>query len=229
MKSISLLNIAAIIAALTVLVIAFILVPEPLWSAVTIITAVGFAVSIGFVLYIPSALRQKLQGSDAQQMAAIGPFAILSTLLLLAMGAAFVFSLSGFQKMGLAMLVFGIGTFFVTSLVLSSALKVVDNISNKWSQPSRHVDWQRQATILTSQATHPKSLESLHALSEKLRYSASDVPGGSPHDAGIEQVFSVLAAQLQTDPASDLTNHFGGLNSLLMQRDSHLRAARSKA
>ena len=229
MKSASLLNIAAIIAALTVLVIAFILVPEPLWSAVTIITAIGFAVSLGFVLYIPSALRQKLQGSDAQQMAAIGPFAIVSMLLLLSMGAAFVFALSGSQKLGLAMLAFGIGAFFVTSLMLSSALKVVSNISNKWAQPSRHVDWQRQAIILTSQATHPKSLENFHALGEKLRYSASDVPGGSPQDSSIEQTFNVLAEQLQIDPASDLTTHFGGLNSLLMQRDSHLRAARSKA
>lgn len=229
MKSVSLLNVAAAIAALTVLVIVFILVPDPMWSAVTIVTAIGFAASVGFVFYIPSFFRQKRQGTDAQQMAAIGPFAVISMLLLLAMGASFVLALFGYQKLGLTMLVFGIGAFLVTSLMLNAALKVVGDISYKWSQPSHHVDWQRRVTILTFQATHKESLEKLHALSEKLRYSASDVPGGSPQDSDIERIFDVMTAQLQSDPAADLINGFGEINSLLVQRDVYLRTARSKA
>jgi len=229
MKSVSLLNVAAAIAALTVLVIAFILVPDPMWSAVTIVTAIGFAGSVGFVFYIPSILRQKQQGTDAQQMAAIGPYAVSSTFLLLAMGAGFVLALVGYQKLGLAMLVFGIGAFLVTSLILNAALKVVGEISSKWSQPSHHFDWKNQVAILMSQATHKESLENLHALSEKLRYLASDVPGGSPQDSGIKQIFEEMTGQLQSDPAADLTNGFGELNSLLVQRDVYLRTARSKA
>ena len=229
MKSVSLLNVAAAIAALTVLVISFILVPDPMWSAVTIVTAIGFAGSVGFVFYIPSILRQKQQGTDAQQMAAIGPFAVSSTFLLLAMGAGFVLALVGYQKLGLAMLVFGIGAFLVTSLILNAALKVVGEISSKLSQPSRHFDWKNQVAILMSQATHKESLENLHALSEKLRYLASDVPGGSPQDSGIKQIFEEMTGQLQSDPAADLTNGFGELNSLLVQRDVYLRTARSKA
>ena len=229
MKSVSLLNVAAAIAALTVLVIAFILVPDPMWSAVTIVTAIGFAGSVGFVFYIPSILLQKQQGTDAQQMAAIGPYAVSSTFLLLAMGAGFVLALVGYQKLGLAMLVFGIGAFLVTSLILNAALKVVGEISSKLSQPSRHFDWKNQVAILMSQATHKESLENLHALSEKLRYLASDVPGGSPQDSGIKQIFEEMTGQLQSDPAADLTNGFGELNSLLVQRDVYLRTARSKA
>ena len=229
MKSVSLLNVAAAIAALTVLVIAFILVPDPMWSAVTIVTAIGFAGSVGFVFYIPSILRQKQQGTDAQQMAEIGPYAVSSTFLLLAMGAGFVLTLVGYQKLGLAMVVFGIGAFLVTSLILIAALKVVGEISSKWSQPSHHFDWKNQVAILMSQATHKESLENLHALSEKLRYLASDVPGGSPQDSGIKQIFEEMTGQLQSDPAADLTNGFGELNSLLVQRDVYLRTARSKA
>ena len=229
MKSVSLLNVAAAIAALTVLVISFILVPDPMWSAVTIVTAIGFAGSVGFVFYIPSILRQKQQDTDAQQMAAIGPYAVSSTLLLLAMGAGFVLTLVGYQKLGLAMVVFGIGAFLVTSLILNAALKVVGEISSKWSQPSHHFDWKNQVAILMSQATHKESLENLHALSEKLRYLASDVPGGSPQDSGIKQIFEEMTGRLQSDPAADLTNGFGELNSLLVQRDVYLRTARSKA
>ena len=162
-------------------------------------------------------------------MAAIGPYAVSSTFLLLAMGAGFVLALVGYQKLGLAMLVFGIGAFLVTSLILNAALKVVGEISSKWSQPSHHFDWKNQVAILMSQATHRESLEKLHALSEKLRYLASDVPGGSPQDSGIKQIFEEMTGQLQSDPAADLTNGFGELNSLLVQRDVYLRTARSKA
>jgi hypothetical protein len=229
MKSASLLDIAAVVAALTVLAIAFVLVPDPLWTTVTIVTAIGFAVSVGFVFYVPSIFRQKRQGTDAQQMAAIGPFAVSSMLLLLAMGAGFVMALLGYQKLGLAMLIFGIGAFLVTGLLLNAALKVVGDVSNKWSQPSHHVNWQGKVAILASQATHKESLAGLNSLSEKLRYLASDVSGGSPQDSGIEQILSAMSAQLQSNSAVDLTVRVGEINSLLTQRDVYLRTARSKA
>ena len=229
MKSISLLNIAASIATLTVLLIAFILVPEPLWSAITIATAIGFATAVGFVFYTPSILRQKLKSTDAGQMAVVGPFGIISILLLIATGGGFVLALTGHQKLGLAMLMFGIGASFVMTLMVNAALKIVGDVSAKWSQPSHHVRWQNQAAMLASQSTHKESLAKLRALLEKLRYSASDVPGGSPQDAGIDQIFSLMLLQLQSDPATDLTSQFDPINGLLSQRDIYLRTSRSKA
>ena len=229
MKSISLLNIAASIAALTVLVIAFILVPEPQWTVITIATAIGFAGSVGYVFYVPSILRQNAQSTDASQMAAVGPLGTVSILLLMATGGGFVFALVGYQKLGLALLVFGIGVFLVMCLVLNAALKVVGDVSAKWSQPSNHFNWQSQVTVLASLSTHQESLAKLRALLEKLRYSASDVSGGSPQDAGIEEVFHVMLEKLQSDPTADLTSQFGSINGLLAQRDVFLRSARSKA
>lgn len=229
MKSISLLNIAASIAALTVLVIAFILVPEPLWTAITIATAIGFAGSVGYVFNVPSILRRNAQTTDASQMAAVGPLGTVSIVLLMATGGGFVLALVGYQKFGLAMLVFGVGAFLVMSLVMNAALKVVGDVSAKWSQPSHHVNWQNQITMLASQSTHPESLVKLNAILEKLRYSASDVPGGSPQDAGIEKIFNVMSEKLQSDPTADLTSQFGPINGLLAQRDVYLRSARSKA
>ena len=229
MKSISLLNIAASIAALTVLVIAFILVPEPLWTATTIATAIGFTCSVSYVFYVPSIFHQNAQSTDASQMAAVGPLGTVSIVLLMATGGGFVLALAGYQKLSLAMLVFGIGAFLVMSLVVNAALKVVGDVSAKWSQSSHHVNWQNKVTMLASQATHQASLANLHALLEKLRYSASDVPGGSPQDASIEQVFNVMSEQLQSDPTTDLTSQIGPINSLLAQRNIYLRTARSKA
>lgn len=229
MKSISLLNIAASIAALTVLVIAFILVPEPLWTAITIATAIGFAGSVGYVFYVPSILPRNAQTTDASQMAAVGPLGTVSIVLLMATGGGFLLALVGYQKLGLAMLVFGVGAFLVMSLVMNAALKVVGDVSAKWSQPSRHVNWQNQITMLASQSTHPESLVKLNAILEKLRYSASDVPGGSPQDAGMEKIFNVMSEKLQSDPKADLTSQFGPINGLLAQRDVYLRSARSKA
>ena len=229
MKSISLLNIAASIAALTVLVIAFILIPEPLWTATTFATAIGFAGSVGYAFYVPSILRQNAPSTDASQMAAVGILGIVSIVLLMATGGGFVLALVGYQKLGLALLVFGIGAFLVMSLVMNAALKVVGDVSAKWSQASHHVNWQNEVTMLASQSTHQESLAKLRALLEKLRYSASDVPGGSPQDASIEQIFNVMTEKLQSDPTVDLTNQFGPINGLLAQRDVYLRSARSKA
>ena len=83
--------------------------------------------------------------------------------------------------------------------------------------------------MLASQSTHPESLVKLNAILEKLRYSASDVPGGSPQDAGMEKIFNVMSEKLQSDPKADLTSQFGPINGLLAQRDVYLRSARSKA
>lgn len=229
MKSISLLNIAASIAALTVLLIAFILIPEPLWTVTTIATAIGFAGAVGYVFYIPSILRKNAQVTDASQLASIGPLGTISIVFLMATGGGFLLSLVGYQKFGLAMLIFGIGAALVMSLVMSAVLKVAENVSAKWSQPSHHVNWQNQITVLVSQSTHQESLVKLQALQEKLRYSASDVPGGSPQDEGIQQIFNLMSEKLQSDPDSDLASHFGRINGLLMQRDVYLRSVRSKA
>ena len=229
MKSSSLLNIAASIATITVLLIAFILIPEPLWSATTIATAIGFASSVSFVFFVPTLLRRRQQQTDAIQMAAIGPLGAVSIFLLVTTGLGFVLALTGNQKLGLAMLVFGIGSFLVMTMMLSAALQVVGDISAKWSRPSIHVDWQSQVTVLVSQATHQESLSKLSVLLEKLRYLASDVRGGSPQDANIEHLFKAMSEQLHANPDADLTNQFGPINGLLAQRDVYLRTARSKA
>jgi len=228
MKSVSLLNTAATIAALTVLTAALILVPEPMWSLVTLITAIGFASSVGYIFYIPSSLRQKQQRNDVQQIVAIGSLGFLSTLLLITMGGSFILALNGYQKIGLALVIFGVGEFFVTNLVLNAALEVVNDISNKWSQPSKHFDWQNQVTLLISQTVHQESIDQLHLLKEELNYLASDIPEGSPQDTFIEQALNAMALDLQSDHTADLSNRLNEIKRHLIQRDIYLRAARHK-
>lgn len=229
MKNISPLNIAASIAVLTVLAISLILVKETFWSIATIATAIGFASSVGFIFYVPSVLRQKQKNTDSIQMAALGPLGAISIFLLISTGGGFILALAGYQQIGLAMLVFGIGAFFVMNLVLNAALKVVDEVSTKYSQPSHHIDWQNQVSVLSLQATHKESLSGLRVLLENLRYSASDVLGGSPQDAGIEKILNSILEQLQSDPEADLASQLSSINGLLAQRDIYLRSARSKA
>ena len=151
MKNTSLLNIAAIIASLTVLVITFILIPEPIWSAITIATAIGFAASVGYVFYTPSVFRQRAGSTDASQMSALGLLSTISLVLLLVTGGGFALALMGYQKLGLALLVFGLGIYVVMSLVVKATLNVVGNVSAKWAQPSQHFDWQNKVSMLVHQ------------------------------------------------------------------------------
>lgn len=98
-------------------------------------------------------------------------------------------ALVGYQKLGLALLVFGIGAFLVMNLVLNAALKVVGEVSAKWSQPSHHVNWQSRVTMLASLSTHPESLAKFRALLEKLRFVRRCL-GGSPMRMRVLKKFS---------------------------------------
>lgn len=229
MKSTSFLNIAAIVAGLTVLAIAYILVPSVLWTAIAIATVIGLAVAVAFMFFAPSAIVKSRYETDAPQLASIGPISVISLLLLLGMAASFLVAIFGHQTLALAMLVFSTGVFLIAAMMLGSALRIIDDVSGQQSKTSRHTNWHCQVTVLASQSTHRETTDGLHALGEKLRYLASDVPGGSPHDAQIDQMLGMLSTELKNEPASDLISRFGAIQSLLTQREVYLRSVRSKA
>ncbi|ASU38542.1 hypothetical protein hmeg3_09690 [Herbaspirillum sp. meg3] len=222
-------NIAALVVAVTVATIVFILVPEPAWNSTTIATAIAFVAAMGFVFYIPSVLRKQHKNTEGRvQLAAIGPTGAVSLLLLLVTAGAFALALANHPAWGLALLTFGIGAFVVASLMLNAALKVVGNVSVKSSAPSRHIEWQRQVSAMALQSTHQESLAKLRAVEENFLYLASDVPGGSPYDVDVDQTLNAVSDQLALDGANDLLGQLRKLDKLIAQRDIYLRSARSK-
>lgn len=109
MKSISLLNSAASIATLTVIVIAFI-------DTGTVVDCshysyrYRFAGSLGYVFYAPSILRRNAQSTDASQMAALGMLGTVSIVLLMATGGGFG-GAGWVSEVGRHLLVFGMSAY----------------------------------------------------------------------------------------------------------------------
>ena len=229
MRSIGMFNLVALVASTMVLAIAVVLVPDKIWNTAAIASVLVFALAVGFVFYAPSVLVKKQSGSDAAQMASLGPLGVITGWMLLLTAAAFGFALFGFDKLAWTFDIFAIGSFVISGLLLRSALDVVNNVAANYAMPSKHIHWQSEIQGLRNIASDNNTKTSLEQLAEKLRYAASDVPGGSPQDDQIDSFVQSINDQLVTDRASDVQSQILKIDMLIAQRDVFLRSARSKA
>lgn len=225
----SLFNISAVVASIMVLLIAIILVPNQSWNATTITSVIVFAGAFGFVFYVPNIVIKRQDKSNAAQLASLGPLGVIAGWMLLLTAGAFVLAVSNFSKLALALDVFAIGGFIISSSMLNSALNVINTVSEQNVNPSKHFTWQITIQSLCPLSTEKNSKNSLEKLAEKLRYMASDIIGGSPQDAQIENAIQEIADQLSLNGSNDIQNIVSKIEMLIAQRDVYLRSARSKA
>ncbi|MBI5626712.1 MAG: hypothetical protein HY935_05875, partial [Nitrosomonadales bacterium] len=229
MRSMGMFNLAALVASAMVLTIAAVLVPDKSWSNVAITSVMFFALSVGFIFYVPSMLVKNQSGSDAAQMASLGPLGVITGWTLLLTAGAFVLALFGMDKLAWALDIFAVGTFIISGLMLRAATDVISNVTSQYSGPSKHIRWQGEVQGLSSIASDSKSKTSLEQLAEKLRYAASDVPGGSPQDSSINSEVLGISDQLSVNSAADVQSQISKIEMLIAQRDVFLRSARNKA
>ena len=225
MPTLSLFDWAALIAGATVLGIALILVPEAAWTAPVIISIALFALAVGFIFYVPSLIAARRSQGNVGQMASIGLLGALSAAMLplTALGAAL--ALFEFNKLALALDLFSVGCFVICLLILQAASKVLVNATATVN--SAHRRWQGEAQILSGMATTDKDRELLEKLADSLRNAASDVAGGSPHDAEIDGHLAQMQDLVKAGGAQ-LAETVKQLELLLLKRDVFLRAERSK-
>ncbi|MDD5385491.1 MAG: hypothetical protein PHG89_11530 [Gallionella sp.] len=229
MRSMGLFNIAALVASIMVLAIAAVLVPDKSWSNAAITSCVIFALSVGFVFYAPSVVAKKQGDNNAAQMASLGPLGVITGWTLLLTAGAFVLAILGMDKLAWSLDIFAIGSFIISGLMLRAATDVIGNVAAQYSAPSKHVGWQGEIQGLRSIASDTKSKASLEQLAEKLRYAASDVPGGSPQDNSIASEVQGISEQLNVDSAANVQSQISKIEMLIAQRDVFLRSARNKA
>lgn len=229
MKSVGMLNLAALVAAVTVVAFAAVLFPENLTSDVSIAALIVFALSVGFMFYVPSILVRNGSGSNAASMASIGMSGAISLMLLIATAIGFFLALAGYERLAIATDILAIGGFIVGVLVVRSALVVVDSVSGSSSRVSKHSVWQQEIQALSSVVGDDLIKNNFEKLSEKLRYSASDVAGGAPQDSEIDGLISASKEALLGENSSELKNLLIKIELLLAQREVFLRSARSRA
>ncbi len=229
MRSIGYLNIAALVTSIMMLLIAFILVPEKSWNTATTISIIIFALTVGFIFYIPNTIMKRQDNSNATQLASIGPLGIITGLMLPLTASAFVMALLDFPKIAYVLDVLAVSGFIVSGLILNAALNVINDVAEQSSMPSKHFTWQGTFQGLSAVVSDADSKIALEKLIEKLRYMPSDVAGGSPQDSAIESIVQEINNELNLDNSANIQSLLGKIEVLVAQRDIYLRSARSNA
>lgn len=229
MRAIGWFNLSALAASSMVFAIAFVLVPDKTWSAAAITSLALFAFSVAFVFYLPSVMLKNRGGNNAAQMASLGPLGFVTGGMLLLTAAGFVSALMDWDKIAWVMDIFAFGSFLLSQFMLRATLEVVGNVASQYSAPSKHTIWQSEIQVLCGMATEATTKSGLERLAEKLRYAASDVPGGSPQDNQVNSEIRALADLLGLDSSTVLQENISKIEMLIAQRDVYLRANRSKA
>ena len=229
MRTYGLLNVCALIASGIVLAIAYVLLPEKAWTNTTIAAVIIFALSIAFVFFSPSLFRRTRGGSDAPAFAAIAPLSAVSICFIMLSAGALILALAGMDRLAMAADVLAVGAMLVSVLMLKAAMNVVSHASEMSSRPSRHLIWQSDIQRFRAMSSDRKAAQVLEALAEKIRYLASDVPGGTPHDAEIENAIRELEGKLGAPEDGVMESHVREIEVLLDKREIFLRSARSKA
>ncbi len=229
MRSMGMFNLAVLVASVMVLTIAAVLVPDKSWSNAAITSGVIFTLSVGFIFYAPSILVKSQSGSDAAQMASLGPLGVVTGWTLLLTVGAFVLAILGMDKLAWSLDIFAIGSFIISGLMQRAATNVIGNVATQYSAPSMHIGWQGKIQGSCSIASDAKSKASLEQLAEKLRYAASDVSVSSPQDCQIDSEVKAINEQLSADSAANVQSQISKIEMLIAQRDIFLRSARNKA
>ena len=88
MPTLSLFNWAALVAAITVMGMAFILVPEAAWTTSVFLSIGLFVLAVAFLFYATSLIAGRRSAGDAGQLASISLVGVLTAGLLLLTAAA---------------------------------------------------------------------------------------------------------------------------------------------
>lgn len=225
MRTFGIFNICALIASLIVVAISYILIPEQAWTIATIIAIAVFVLAVSFLFLAPSFIRSN-ESNNAATFAAIGPVSVIAGFMLILSAGAVVLSLINLNKLAIALDIFTVGIFLISLLSLRASMRVVRQVQANVPH-SRHIEWRNNIQVIRATAS-AKNARILDSLSEKLRYLASDIPGGTPHDHDIEQAIQNLSLQLGKDPENFIENQIKQIDMLLAKREVFLHSARNK-
>lgn len=228
MRTIRWLDLSALVASLTVFAIAFVLVPDKTWSAAAITSVTLFAFSVASVFYLPSFTLKNNGGNNAAQMASLGPTGFLAGGMLLLTASGFVSALMGWDKAAWIVDIIAFGAYLISQFMLRATCEIVGNVAFQYSGSGKHAVWQSKVQELCGMATDASTKVELERLTEKLRFSASGVPGGTPHDSHVSSEIQILANLLGSDNTAILQNNISRIEMLIAQREVFLRRARNK-
>lgn len=223
MRVIRLLNIATLIIVATLLAIAVVLIPNPMWGVTTCISLGIFVLSTAIIFYVPNYIYKISSGSDnnATQIASIGPLSVISICTLLFSASALGLALNQMNKFAIAMDLFAVGFCISTRFIIHAALNVVGDAANN-SNLNRSGILQNIVNDISIIATEVNTKIALEQLNDDIRYMAS-WDRTTPYDESINKLSAEMKNSLQSNNQANLIEDTLDLKSLLEQRNIYFQ------
>lgn len=220
---------AALVVTLASLAILYLILPSNSWSPATIASATAVALSLGALIYLPSAFSPGSK-TQAAHLAGAGPIGatVVSTLVLSA--AALLLSIFGASKVAWALIVLALAVFVVGIVLTSVTRKVVDDVQVTHQKDDRYRAW----TNALNQAAFDIGDNALKTLCGKIAEELRYAPSARLIDAKDEALLvstsiSALQASAKSGNATEIASDLGKLQAALSVHSSALIALRSHA
>jgi hypothetical protein len=220
---------AAAVVVLATLGILYLLLPADRLSAVTMTSAVAVALSLGSLIYLPSAFAPAAK-TGAARLAGIGPMGVTTALTLILSIAALATGLSNLPSIAWALLVLAAASLIVGILLTNVTRKVVDDVQIAQQKDDRYRVWTR-ALNEAALAMNDGALKlRCDRIAEELRYAPSaraiDAKGEASH---VAIAISALQASAVQGDLADIASKLNRLQALMAAHTSALIALRSQA
>lgn len=220
---------AAVVVALASLTILYLLVPTDKQSTATIVSVLAVALSLGSLIYLPSAFAPAVK-TQAARLAGVGPMGVTTVLTLILSVAALAAGLSNLPSIAWALLVLALASLIVGILLTNVTRKVVDDVQIMQEKDDRYRVW----TSALNEVALAMSDEALKTrckqIAEEFRYAPSaraiDAKGEASH---VVTAISALQASAGQGDAAEITSKLNWLQAKVAAHTSALIALRSHA
>ncbi len=223
----SLLSLAGLVTALTILATVTLVSPRSLANPAFSLSLALFAISVG-ILFLP-ARTGRSNNSDATDIAAIGPVTILRTLAVVITLVSCFLAFLGFNTLAFALSILAVGGFVAGMLVTKAALNKVERVSYGEQNRSDHGKWYGRIHQLSTQSGDTETSSLLDALAEDARFAARDLKQ-EPRELSdaITSELDALSATVQRGDKQELNTRIQRVRSLLCERETNLKLKRSQ-
>lgn len=229
MKIKNLFFVSSAIAASAIILIAYILLPNTVWTGTTIIALILLSLSVGFSIYLPYGLPNSNSNRDAAEIYSLGAMGCIAIIELALTLITFITALSGLEKISHTLMVIIISSFFISIIILNATGSIVNNVDGNCDINISKNSWYTKIVSLMPYVVDKNDKFELEKLAEKIRYSASGIDQiDIETDKKICIIISDINNAIENKEFSCIYNKINEISSIIDVREVNIKNFRKK-
>jgi len=220
---------AAIVVVLASLATLYLLLPAHTWSAATLGSVLAVSLSLGSLIYLPSAFAPAAK-TEAARLAGVGPMGVTTVLTVVLSASALLASILNFPSVAWTLLVLALASLVVGILLTNVARKIVDDVQIVQQKDDRYRAWTNALNQVTLALSDDTLKARCNKIAEELRYAPSARAIDATGEASlVSTAISALQASAEQGDAADIASKLNRLQAVVLSHSSTLIALRSHA